>query len=66
MDKVKYFAEAYKQLSDESFYQKLDSDLTNDFSDTITKTLDTMFKNNEIVNNVFSSSLYKIIHDREK
>lgn len=55
MDKDKYLAESYRQLSDERFYQKLDPDPTDNISDTITKTLhtSTMFKINEIGNNVY-------------
>ena len=57
MDQDKYLAEAYRQLSDERFYQKLDTDPTDDFSNTITKTLDTMFENNEIGYNIYSTLL---------
>lgn len=57
MDQNKYLAEAYRQLSDERFYQKLDTDPTDDFSDAITKTLDTMFENNEIGYNVYTTLL---------
>lgn len=55
MDKDKYLAESYRQLSDERFYQKLDPDPTDNISDTINKTLhtSTMFKINEIGNNVY-------------
>lgn len=44
MDKDKYLAESYRQLSDERFYQKIDSDPTDDFSNIITTTLNTMLK----------------------
>lgn len=57
MDKDKYLAQAYRQLSDERFYQKIDSDPTDDFSNIITTTLNTMLKNNEIGNNVYSTLL---------
>lgn len=57
MDKDKYLAESYRQLSDERFYQKIDSDPTDDFSNIITTTLNTMLKNNEIGNNVYSTLL---------
>lgn len=53
MNKNKYLAESYRQLSDERFYQKFDPDPTDNISDTITKTLHTMFKINEIGNNVY-------------
>lgn len=53
----KYLAESYRQLSDERFYQKIDSDPTDDFSNIITTTLNTMLKNNEIGNNVYSTLL---------
>lgn len=57
MNKNKYLAESYRQLSDERFYQKIDSDPTDDFSNIITTTLNTMLKNNEIGNNVYSTLL---------
>lgn len=57
MDKDKYLAESCRQLSDERFYQKIDSDPTDDFSNIITTTLNTMLKNNEIGNNVYSTLL---------
>lgn len=37
MNKNKYLAESYIQLSDERFHQKLDPDPTDNISDTITK-----------------------------
>lgn len=57
IDKENYLAEAQRQLSDERFYQKIDSDPTDDFSNIITTTLNTMLKNNEIGNNVYSTLL---------
>ncbi|XP_062586229.1 uncharacterized protein LOC134247840 [Saccostrea cucullata] len=50
LDKETYMAEAQRQLSDERFYKKLDSDPTKEFSTAITKTLDDMFEKNEIEN----------------
>ncbi|XP_062599980.1 uncharacterized protein LOC134261570 [Saccostrea cucullata] len=50
LDKEIYMAEAQRQLSDERFYKKLDSDPTKEFSTAITKTLDDMFEKNEIEN----------------
>nr|XP_022316718.1 uncharacterized protein LOC111120285 [Crassostrea virginica] len=55
LDKDKYIAEAHRQLSDERFYMKLDSDPTEEFSATITKTLDEMYKKNEIGDNVYET-----------
>ncbi|XP_061187286.1 uncharacterized protein LOC133195460 [Saccostrea echinata] len=40
LDKETYMAEAHRQLSDERFYKKLDSDPTKEFSTAITKTLE--------------------------
>ncbi|XP_061196804.1 uncharacterized protein LOC133205080 [Saccostrea echinata] len=55
LDKETYMAEAHRQLSDERFYKKLDSDPSKEFSTTITKTLDEMFENNEIGINVYET-----------
>ncbi|XP_062596387.1 uncharacterized protein LOC134257802 [Saccostrea cucullata] len=55
MDTETYMAEAQRQLSDERFYKKLDSDPTKEFSTTITKTLDDMFEKNEIGINVYET-----------
>ena len=55
LDKEKYIAEAHRQLSDERFYTKLDSDPTEEFSATITKTLEEMHKKNEIGDNVYET-----------
>ena len=42
MDKVDYLEEANRQLTDERFYKKLDSDPTEEFSTKITQELNTM------------------------
>ena len=42
MDKVDYLEEANRQLTDERFYKKLDSDLTEEFSTKITQELKIM------------------------
>jgi hypothetical protein len=42
MDKVDYLEEANRQLMDESFYKKLDSDPTEEFSTKITQELKIM------------------------
>jgi uncharacterized metal-binding protein len=42
MYRDKYLAEAHRQLSDERFYKKLQSDPTNEFSTKITETLQKM------------------------
>ncbi|XP_055997948.1 uncharacterized protein LOC130047308 [Ostrea edulis] len=55
LDKEMYLAEAHKQLSDERFYKKLESDPTKKFSATITTTLKDMYKNEEIGVNVFET-----------
>ncbi|XP_062572166.1 uncharacterized protein LOC134234122 [Saccostrea cucullata] len=55
MDKETYMAEAQRQLSDERFYKKLDSDPTKEFSTAITKTLDDMFEKDEIGINVYET-----------
>lgn len=55
LDKEDYVAEAHRQLSDERFYKKLDSDPTKEFSATISKTLGEMLSNNEIGNNVYTT-----------
>ncbi|XP_062610216.1 uncharacterized protein LOC134271997 [Saccostrea cucullata] len=55
LDKETYMAEAQRQLSDERFYKKLDSDPTKEFSTAITKTLDDMFEKNEIGINVYET-----------
>ena len=53
LDKEAYIAEANRQLTDERFYKKLDSDPTESFSALITDTLDEMYKNKEIGENVY-------------
>ncbi|XP_061182321.1 uncharacterized protein LOC133190645 [Saccostrea echinata] len=55
LDKETYMAEAHRQLSDERFYKKLDSDPTKEFSTAITKTLDETFEKNEIGINVYET-----------
>ncbi|XP_061171899.1 uncharacterized protein LOC133181402 [Saccostrea echinata] len=55
LDKEAYMAEAQRQLSDERFCKKLDSDPTKEFSAAIIKTLDEMFENNEIGVNVYDT-----------
>jgi hypothetical protein len=42
MDKTTYLQEAERQLSDCRFYEKLDSDPTLDFTQKITRALETM------------------------
>ena len=44
MDKVDYLEEASRQVTDERFYKKLDSDLTKEFSTRITQELKIMKK----------------------
>ncbi|XP_061186995.1 uncharacterized protein LOC133195147 [Saccostrea echinata] len=46
LDKEMYMSEANRQLSDERFYKKLDSDPTKEFSTAITKTLDEIYTKN--------------------
>ncbi|XP_061188704.1 uncharacterized protein LOC133196871 [Saccostrea echinata] len=55
LDIKAYMAEAHRQLSDERFYKKLDSDFTKEFSTAITKTLHEMFENNGIGINVYET-----------
>jgi hypothetical protein len=53
MDKVDYLEEANRQLTDERFYQKLDSDPTEEFSTKITQELKIMKENSHIDKNTF-------------
>ena len=53
MDKVNYLEEANRQLTDERFYKKLDSDPTKEFSTKITQELTIMKKNSHIHKNTF-------------
>jgi hypothetical protein len=53
MDKVDYLEEANRQLTDERFYQKLDSDPTEEFSTKITQELTIMKENSHIDKNTF-------------
>ena len=53
MDKVDYLEEANKQLTDERFYKKLDSDPTEEFSTKITQELKIMKENGHIDKNIF-------------
>ena len=55
LDKQTYLAEAQRQLSDEKFYVKLDSDPTEKFAKEITDTLTDMYDNGEIGDNVYHS-----------
>ena len=57
LDKETYMSEAQRQLSDEKYYEKLDSDPTEKFADEITKTLNEMYKNEEIGDNVYHKLL---------
>jgi hypothetical protein len=45
MDKVNYFEESNRQLADERFYKKLDSDPTEESSTKITQELTIMKRN---------------------
>ena len=53
MDKVNYLEEANRQLADERFYKKLDSDPTEEFSTKITQELTIMKTNGHIHKNTF-------------
>ena len=53
MDKVDYLEEANRQLTDERFYKKLDSDPTEEFSTKITQELKIMKENSHIDKNTF-------------
>ena len=53
MDKVNYLEEANRQLTDERFYKKLDSDPTEEFSSKITQELKIMKENSHIDKNTF-------------
>ena len=53
MDKVDYLEEANRQLMDERFYKKLDSDPTEEFSTKITQELKIMKENSHIDKNTF-------------
>jgi hypothetical protein len=53
MDKVDYLEEANRQLKDERFYKKLDSDPTEEFSTKITQELKIMKENSHIDKNTF-------------
>jgi hypothetical protein len=53
MDKVDYLEEANRQLTDERFYKKLDSDPTEEFSTKITQELKIMNENSHINKNTF-------------
>lgn len=53
--KQAYLAEANRQLTDDRFNKKLDSDPTEDLSALITDTLEEMYKNDEIGDNVYET-----------
>ena len=53
MDKVSYLEEANRQLTDERFYKKLDSDPTEEFGTKITQELKIMKENSYIDKNTF-------------
>ena len=53
MDKVNYLEETNKQLTDERFYKKLDSNSTEEFSTKITQELKIMKQNSHIDKNTF-------------
>ena len=53
MDKVDYLEEANRQVTDERFYKKLDSDPTKEFSTRITQELKIMKENSHIDKNTF-------------
>ena len=53
MDKVDYLEQANRQLTDERFYKKLDSDPTEEFSTKITQELKIMKENSHIDKNTF-------------
>lgn len=53
LDKQAYLDEANKQLTDDRFYKKQDSDQTEEFSALITYTLEEMYENDEIGVNVY-------------
>jgi hypothetical protein len=53
MDKVDYLEEANRQLTDERFYKKMDSDPTEEFSTKITQELKIMKENSHIDKNTF-------------
>jgi hypothetical protein len=53
MDKVNYLGEANRQVTDERFYKKLDSDPTKEFSTRITQELKIMRENSHIDKNTF-------------
>ena len=53
MDKVDYLEEENRQLTDERFYKKLDSDPTKEFSTKITQELKIMKENSHIDKNTF-------------
>jgi hypothetical protein len=54
MDKVDYLEEANRQLTDERFYKKMDSDPTEEFSTKITQELKIMKENGHINKNTFN------------
>jgi hypothetical protein len=60
MDKVDYLEEENRQLTDERFYKKLDSDPTKEFSTKITQELKIMKENSHIDKNTFVSLLHKV------
>ena len=53
MDNVDYLEEANRKLTDERLYKKLDSDLTEEFSNKITQELKIMKENSHIDKNTF-------------
>ena len=53
MDNVDYLEEANRQLTNERFYKKLDSDPTEEFSTKITQELKIMKENSHIAKNTF-------------
>lgn len=55
LDKQVYLDEANRQLKDDRFYKKLDSDPTEEFSALITDTLDEMYENDEIGVSVYET-----------
>lgn len=55
LDKQSYLAETNRQLTDDLFYKKLDSDPTEEFLAPITETLDEMYENDDIGVNVYET-----------
>jgi hypothetical protein len=58
MDKMTYFQEAERQLSDCRIYEKLDSDRTVDFTQKITRALEAMHVTSVVFSGMVKFSIF--------